>query len=140
MLEPGESKENLLQSRPRRIETLNDPRFNKAAQLKEELGQFDLLIHFEVSGPYVLRGLGLSLVCNSEHSWQLEFNLVDSLLVTGSAHIGVDSDFIPAAIRLHQVVRGAMAHDASIDHDSDLVAKLLSFVHTMRRQQNARVF
>ena len=45
---------------------------------------------------------------------------------------------VPLSVLSLQVVRGAKHHEPSIDHDSNLVAKLLSLVHTMGSEKNRR--
>ena len=47
-----------------------------------------------------------------------------------------DLNRVTLAILRLQIVRRAKDHESTVDHDSDAIAKLLSFVHTMRCQQD----
>jgi len=80
----------------------------------------------------------LTFSVNKKCSWNLLLNdgediriLVVELLTCLS-----NSDRIAMAVLILQVVWWTTDNEASIDHDCDLVTKLLSFVHPMRRQQN----
>ena len=48
----------------------------------------------------------------------------------------LDRDSVAMSILVLQVVGRAIDNEATINHDGNLVAELLSLVHTMRRQQD----
>ena len=66
----------------------------------------------------------------------MQINSTGNLQVVSSCHIHSDCDFVATAICLSKVIRRAVAHDTSIDHDAYLVAQLFGFVHPVRRQNN----
>jgi len=67
-------------------------------------------------------------------------NLAECLVLGACSDITVDRDLIATTVSLHQVVRRTIADDSTVDHDSDMVAKLLCFVHSVSSQHNTRVF
>ena len=69
----------------------------------------------------------------------MQFYSLRNLQVVRFRHIDCHSDFITATICLSEVVGRAVAHDAAINHDTDLVAELFGFVHSVSGQQNAGV-
>ena len=46
---------------------------------------------------------------------------------------------VAMTILILQIVGGAINDETTIDHDRNLVAELLRFVHTMRREQDGRI-
>lgn len=70
---------------------------------------------------------------------KLDFDLLLQSLNVELLRVKCHSELVALAISLHQVIWCTVADNLTIDHDSNLVAELLSLVHSMCREDNSRV-
>ena len=68
------------------------------------------------------------------HSLDLSRN--SCLFVVVSSALLSDLKGVSLTVLGHKVIRGAKHNESTVDHDSDIVTKLLRFLHSVSRQQD----
>ena len=121
MLESGEGYENLLECCSCNFEMVDLSFGLQIAHNLENLGKghqrTDLVSHL----PKILRRRRVPLIQKIIHSQQMQLNRLRYLQVLRLVHIDSHGHLITTSVCLSKIIRRAVADDASIDHDGNLI-------------------